>query len=111
MLAGLIGPVAAEYSVILAAAVFGGIVGLSMRTPALPGIIQPVRHVATGIGLALLVTPLGAVVAIGMLPVAWSITTDLVLPVVSVGVGMWWHPMLTKFLPALLQRKYGGGVP
>lgn len=106
-LVALMGPLAAEYSLILAAALVGGFVSLSLRDEPLPGWLRPLWHVMAGSALALLVTPLGAVVAIGVLPTAWALSVDLVLPVVALAVGMWWHIALTKWLPALIGRKVG----
>ena len=107
-LAAAIGPLAAEYSFILAAAVFGGFVGLSVRQTRLPSSLLWIGHITAGAGLALLVTPLAAMVAVGMMPAGWAITTDVLLPVVAGAVGVWWHPMLTKILPGMFKRKFGG---
>lgn len=106
-LVALMGPLAAEYSLILAGALVGGFVGLSLRNDPLPGWLRPLWHVMVGSALALIVTPLGALVAIGVLPASWALTIDVVLPVVALSVGMWWHIALTRWLPALINRKVG----
>lgn len=108
-LAGVIGPLAAEYSFILAGALVGGMASLSMNGRQLPGFWRPTRHVATGVGLALLVTPLGAVIAANVLPRDWAIPADALLPWVALAVGAWWHKALSRWLPALLEKKVQPG--
>jgi hypothetical protein len=103
-LAAIVGPLAAEYSLILAGALVGGFVGLSIRHAPLPGWIRPLGHVLAGVGLSLLVTPMGALVAFGLLPSAWALSVDVLLPVVSLAVAMFWHPAVTRWLPGIVGR-------
>lgn len=110
-LAALVGPLAAEYSLILAGALVGGFAGLSIRTEPLPGWWAPMRHVLLGVLLALLLTPAGASVAIWALPTGLALSVDAVLPIVSLGIGAGWHLALTEWGPALIAKwlpKRGG---
>jgi hypothetical protein len=108
VLVALIGPLAAEYSLIVVGALVGGYVGLSLRDP-LPGLLRPLVHMLTGAGLALVLTPAGAAVAIAVVPAGWKLSIDVVLPVVALGVAMLWHPALTKWLPGFVNRWVAGG--
>jgi hypothetical protein len=107
-LAGIVGPLAAEYSLVLAGAVVGGIVGLSIRTTPLPGLLRPMGHVATGVALALLTTPMASAVASRALPDAWAITAEILLPGVAVATGVFWHRALATWLPGWIGRRAGG---
>lgn len=104
-LAVTVGPLAAEYSLILAGALVGAYAGLSMRAAPLPGWFAPLAHVMTGVGMALLVTPAGAAVALWLLPATLALSVEAVLPVVALGVGAFWHPAL-RFGPGLLRQRF-----
>lgn len=104
-LAVILGPLAAQYSLILAAGLIGGFVGLSLRDAPLPGWWRPVAHVLAGAGLALVVTPMGAALAVHVSPKTWELELDLVLPVVALGVAIWWHPAVTRWVPGLVVKK------
>jgi len=104
-LAATLGPVWGEYAYILAAAFIGGYAGLSLYPERKTGIVRPTVHVLTGIGLALMLTPAGAVIASNIVPATWSFTVDLALPVVAVAIGAFWHPAITRWLPAIFNRK------
>lgn len=113
-LAALVGPLAAEYSLILAGALVGAFAGLSMRTEPLPGWWAPLRHVSLGVLLALLLTPAGAAVAMWALPAGIALSIDAALPVVALAIGGGWHRALTDWGPALITRwlpKRGDGGP
>lgn len=103
-LAALVGPLAAEYSLILAGALVGGFAGLSIRAEPLPGWLAPMRHVLMGVMLALLLTPAGAAVAMWALPAGLALSVDAVLPIVSLAIGAGWHRALAEWGPALLAR-------
>lgn len=104
-LAVILGPLAAQYSLILAAGLIGGFVGLSLREAPLPGWWRPVAHVLAGSGLALVVTPMGAALALHASPKTWELELDLVLPVVALAVAIWWHPAVTRWVPGLVGKK------
>lgn len=103
-LAALVGPLAAEYSLILAGALVGGFAGLSIRTEPLPGWWAPMRHVLLGVLLALLLTPAGASVAMWALPAGLALSVDSALPVVALAIGAGWHRALTDWGPSLITR-------
>jgi hypothetical protein len=104
-LAVILGPLAAQYSLILAAGLIGGFVGLSLRDKPLPGWWRPAGHVLAGSALALVVTPMGAALAIHASPKTWELELDLVLPVVALAVAIWWHPAVTRWVPGLVGKK------
>ena len=113
-LAALVGPLAAEYSLILAGALVGGFAGLSIRNAPLPGWWAPLRHVLMGVLLALILTPVGASAALWALPVGLALTVDAALPVVALAIAVGWHRALTDWGPALIGRwlpKRGDGEP
>lgn len=103
-LASLVGPLAAEYSLILAGALIGGFVGLSLRSQPLPGWWRPLQHTGLGVLLALVLTPVGATVAQWALPEGLAVSIDALLPVVSCGIAAYWHQALTAWAPGLLSR-------
>lgn len=107
-LTALVGPLAAEYSLILAGALVGGFAGLSIRATPLPGWWAPLRHLLLGVALSLLITPAGATVAMWALPSGLALTIDALLPIVSLAIGAFWHRGLTDWAPALLARLSGG---
>ena len=107
-MAGIVGPLAAEYSLVLAGAVVGGIVGLSIRATPLPGFVRPLGHVTTGIALALMTAPMFAALGSSALPVAWEITGDILLPGIAVATGIFWHRALSSWLPGWINRQAGG---
>jgi hypothetical protein len=109
LLAATLGPVWGEYAFILAGAFIGGYAGLSLYPERKDGFTKPLVHVLTGIGLALMLTPAGAVIASNALPQAWKFTADLALPVIAVAIGAFWHPALTRWIPALFNRTTGTG--
>lgn len=106
-MAGVIGPLAAEYSLVLAGAVVGGIVGLSIRATPLPGFLRPLGHVVTGVSLALMTAPMLALLGARVLPDAWDITGDILLPGIAVATGVFWHRALASWLPAWIGRQTG----
>ena len=106
-LAVIQGPLAAQYSLILAAGLIGGFVGLSLRDKPLPGWWRPVAHVMAGSALALVVTPMGAAIALHVAPKTWELELDLVLPVVALSVAIWWHPAVSKWFPGVIGKKAG----
>lgn len=108
-LAALVGPLAAEYSVILAGALVGGLLSLSLREQPLLGIVRPLGHVVAGVALALLVAPLGVAVAVSLAPADWALPADLMLPVVALAVGVYWHRALTEWAPGIVERVLGRG--
>lgn len=103
-LAALVGPLAAEYSLILAGALVGGFAGLSIRTAPLPGWWAPLRHVLLGVLLSLVLTPTGAAVAQWALPTGLALSVDALLPIVALAIGAFWHRTLTDWGPAVLGR-------
>jgi len=108
-IAALVGPLAAEYSLILAGALVGGFAGLSIRAAPLPGILGPLRHVLMGVMLALLLTPAGAAVAQWALPATLALSVDALLPIVALGIGACWHKAMAEWMPRLLARWVGSG--
>ena len=106
-MAGFIGPLAAEYSLVLVGAVVGGIVGLSIRTAPLPGILRPFGHVVTGVALALMTAPMFSALGARVLPDTWAITGDILLPGIAVATGVFWHRALATWLPAWIGRQTG----
>lgn len=106
-IAALVGPLAAEYSLILAGALVGGFAGLSIRATPLPGWWAPLRHVVMGVMLALVLTPTGAAVAVWALPIGMALSIDALLPIVALGIAAFWHRALSDWGPALLQRWVG----
>ena len=109
VLSSVLGSVAAEYSLILAAALVGGFAGLSIRTEKLPGWWAPTRHVVMGVLLALLLTPAGAAVALWALPEGMALPVESVLPIVAGAIGVWWHRALTEWAPRLADKLIGRG--
>jgi hypothetical protein len=103
-LAAFIGPMAAEYSLILAGALVGGIISLSLRKDPWPGRWMPFGHALTGVLTALVVTPLGALVADRLAPSGWELPSDLLLPVIALGIAAYWHRAATEWLPDRLKR-------
>jgi hypothetical protein len=108
-LAGVIGPLAAEYSFILAGALVGGMASLSMAELKLPGFWRPTRHVMTGTAMALLITPLGALVVSKAMPGDWAITADALLPWVAMLIGAFWHRAMARWIPGFLDKRLGAG--
>ena len=106
-MAGVVGPLAAEYSLVLAGAVVGGIVSLSIRATPLPGFVRPLWHVVTGVSLALMTSPMFAAVGARVLPDTWAITGDVLLPGIAVATGVFWHRALATWLPAWIGRRAG----
>lgn len=105
-LAVTVGPLAAEYSLILAGALVGAYASLSMRETPLPGWIAPIAHVMMGVMMALLITPAGAAVALWALPAGLALSIESVLPIVALGIGAFWHPAL-RFGPGMLRKWFG----
>lgn len=103
-LAAVLGPLAAEYSLILAAALMGGFIGLWLRADRLDGILRSLGHVLAGAGLAMIVTPAGALVALHLAPDSWALSVDVLLPIVAAAVAIWWRPALSDWLPGLVQK-------
>ena len=112
-LAAVVGPLVAEYSVILFVAIVGGFIGLSVRAMPLPGIVRPLLHVLSGAALAAFVVPAAVLVVLAYVPTSWALTVDLALPVVALAVAIWWHPAITEWAPAvvgwLLDKVRGAG--
>lgn len=105
LLAGYLGPIAAEYSFVLVGAAVGGVVSLSLLATPIASVARRFGHVASGVGVALFTTPMVAAIASNALPVAWSITGDVLLPGVALGTGIFWHRALSDWLPGWLGRK------
>ena len=105
-LAVTVGPLAAEYSLILAGAVVGAYAGLSMREIPLSGWAAPLAHIMMGVMMALLITPAGAAVALWALPDNLALPIEALLPIVAMGIGAFWHPAL-RFGPIVLRKWFG----
>lgn len=101
-----VGPLAAEYSLILAGALVGAYASLSLCEKPLPGWLAPTVHFLMGVVMALLITPAGAVVALWALPADLALPIEAVLPIVAVGAGAFWHPAL-RFGPGVLRKWLG----
>ena len=106
-MAAVVGPLVAEYTLVMAGALVGGIVGLSIRATPLPGLLRPIGHVVTGVSLALMTTPMLAAMGAHALPNAWAITGDILLPGIAVATGVFWHRALSTWLPSWIGRRAG----